>query len=128
MDSETVLFLREPVARPALHEALTELFGLSPDALDAVLVVDYPQGYATGISVPRTNGVAVRSALRKLAARLETAVLLEDCGTDDDKPRWLLFIPGALRPQAVQVVELRHGLDVIACTPALKRPPRMVYA
>lgn len=128
MDSETVLFLREPVAGTALLEALTELFGISPEAWDTALVVDYPQGYATGISIPCAGGLAVRGAARKLASRLDTAVLLEACGSGDEKPRWLLFTPGALRPQAVQVVELRHGLDVVTCTPVPKRPPRMAYA
>ena len=128
MDNEIVLFLQERVPKPVLHAALADLFGMASDGGVTVLVVDYPQGFATGVSSPRTDNMPVHGAVRKLAARLETAVLLESCNRADEASRWLVFIPGAPRPQPVQIVELRHGLDVVERIPVKRRPVRLAYA
>jgi hypothetical protein len=109
MDTETVLFLRERVPDARLQEALAEAFGIAQDAADKPLVVHYAQGFAVGISIPCDGSVLVDYAAGVLSKRLDTAVLLESSG----EAQWLLFAPDASRPLEVQVVELRHGLDVL---------------
>jgi len=106
METEVVLFLRRRVGETALQAALAEAF--APN-MDDALIVHFPQGFATGISVICDEGFAVGRA-EALSDRLESAVLLEDPRTS----QWLLFTPGAAAPEAVQVIELRHGLDVAA--------------
>ena len=107
METEVVLFLRRRVGETALQAALAEAF--APDLDDDALIVHFPQGFATGISVMCDEGLAVDRA-EALSNRLDSAVLLEDPRTS----QWLLFTPGAPAPEAVQVIELRHGLDVAA--------------
>ena len=106
MDSEVVLFLREPVPRATLQPALAESFGIAPDT---PLVVGYPQGFALGISVPSGGGAAARQAAASLSKRLGTAVLLEQY---NEEAHWLLFHPGTPQPREVEIIELRYGLDV----------------
>ena len=128
MDGEIVLFLRDRVPEAALQAALTEAFGLSTDAGDAPLVVDYAQGFALGISIPCNGTHAVHDAASALARRLGTVVLLESGRPMDDDGHWLLFAPGTPQPFAVQVVELRHGLDVILPVHAFARSAGAAHA
>ena len=108
METEAVLFLRRRVGEAALQAALAEAF--VPGMGDEALIVHYSQGFAVGISIICDKGFALPRAAAALSDRLDTAVLLEDpLGS-----QWLLFTPGAAAPEAVQVIELRHGLDVAA--------------
>lgn len=124
MDTEIVLFVREQVADTMLQEALAEAFGIAPDAGDKPLVVRYAQGFAVGVSIPCDDKVPVEHAANMLSERLDTAVLLESCAG----AQWLLFAPGAPDPLEVQVVELRHGLDVAMPMRAGKLPAGAAYA
>lgn len=124
MDTEIVLFVREQVADTMLQEALAEAFGIAPDAGDKPLVVRYAQGFAVGVSIPCDDKVPVEYAANMLSERLDTAVLLESCAG----AQWLLFAPGAPDPLEVQVVELRHGLDVAMPMRAGKLPADAAYA
>ena len=108
MDTEIVLFLRSGVPEAGLQEALAEVFGLAAEDGDAPLVVRYAQGFAVGISVPCDDTSVAEHAAKALSERLGTAVLLEA----RDSTQWLLFAPGVPDPLEVDVVELRHGLDV----------------
>lgn len=109
MDTETVLFLREQVPDTILQEALAEAFGIAPDAGDKPLIVRYAQGFAVGVSIPCDDGIPVELAANMLSERLDTAILLESCAG----AQWLLFTPDTPDPLEVQVMELRHGLDVV---------------
>lgn len=124
MDTEIVLFIRESVADTMLREALAEAFGIAPDAGDKPLVVRYAQGFAVGVSIPYDDKVPVEHAATMLSERLDTAVLLESCAG----AQWLLFAPGTPDPLEVQVVELRHGLDVHMPMPAGRLPAGATYA
>lgn len=128
MENETVLFLHDRVPHPDLLAALAEVFGISPDGGDAPLVVGYVQGFAIGVSIPGDGKLTARRAADALSTRLNTAVLLESCNPDEDGANWLLFTPGTQHPRAVQVVELRHGLDVVEPARAFARPAGSVCA
>ena len=128
MESETVLFLRERIPAPALHAALADLFGLPPDGADSLLIVEYPQGFAMGISVPGEGVAPAQGAVRELASRLDTAVLLESWSRGEDGSHWMLFTPGAGRPRSVQILELRHGLDIVDPLPPRRRTARLAFA
>jgi len=108
MDTEIVLFLRSGVPEARLQEALAEVFCLAAEDGDAPLVVRYAQGFALGVSVPCGNRPVAEHAAKALSEQLHTAVLLEA----RDSTQWLLFAPGVPDPLEVEVVELRHGLDV----------------
>ncbi|WP_420474624.1 hypothetical protein [Noviherbaspirillum sp. ST9] len=124
MDTEVVLFLRDEVADAALQEALAEAFGVAPDTADKPLVVRYVQGFAIGVSLPCEEGLHAEKAAALLSTRLDTAVLLESCaGT-----QWILFAPGERGPLDVQVVELRHGLDVLMPLVVTAASPGAIHA
>ena len=128
MESEIVLFLREHVPAPALHAALADIFGLPPDDVNALLIVEYPQGFAIGISIPGEGAVPAQDAARKLASRLDTVVLLESYIQVNDGSHWMLFMPGKPRPRVAQILELRHGLDVADPLPLRRRAARFAFA
>ena len=112
MENEIVLFLHDRVPHPDLLAALADVFGISPHASDAPLVVGYVQGFAIGVSIPDNGKLTTHRAADTLSTRLNTEVLLESCDPCKDGADWLLFTPGAPHPRAVQIVELRHGLDI----------------
>lgn len=118
MDTEVVLFLRERVPEPALQDALADVFGIAPEAADKPLVVRYAQGFAVGVSIPCNSGLAPENAAAMLSKWLAATVLLESCAGG----QWLLFTPEAHGPCEVQVVELRHGLDVLMPVPIREIP------
>lgn len=119
MGTEIVLFLRDRVAEAPLQQALADVFGVAGDGGDEPLVVRYMQGFALGISA-MCNGISARQAARMLAERVATDVLLETC-CDSENVKWLLFSPDADEAYEVQVVELRHGLDVATLVPRTRR-------
>lgn len=118
MDTEIVLFLQKQIPDAKLQEALSETFGIAPDAGDKPLVVRYTQGFAVGVSIPCGSDVLVERAANTLSGRLDTAVLLESCAG----PQWLLFTPDAPEAMEVEVLELRHGLDVVVPMHVLALP------
>jgi len=117
MDTETVLFLRSRVPDGELLAAIAEAFAPALDAGDEPLVVHYPQGFASGVSIPCRAGLAIQEAVAALSNRLVTTVLLEWTASTGGGSEWLLFTPGIPGPRSVQVVELRHGLDVAEALP-----------
>lgn len=118
------LFLRDMVPDAALLPALAEVFDAS--AQEDLTVVDYAEGFATGIGSERMPSMPVHEAARILARRLGTEVLLE-ADAAEESGYWLLFVPGGFA-RKVRVIELRHGLSVAPVTPAAKDSVHAAYA
>src|SRR5690349_15910528 len=120
------MFLRDMVPDAALLPALAEVFDASEQ--ENLTVVDYTEGFATGIGSERMLRMPAHEAARILARRLGTEVLLEADATEKCG-YWLLFVPGGFTRE-VRVVELRHGLSVVPVAPAAKRrtPAAAPYA
>lgn len=112
METEIVLFLQKDVPEAELETVLAEVFDIAPEAGDTPLVVRYAQGFAVGVSIPCDAALSAECAAGSLCSRLGMPVLLESCPPMNKQAHWLLFAPGRPDPFEVEVVELRHGLDV----------------
>lgn len=127
MTTDIVLFLRDRIPHDKLIEALSPLFGLDHDD-DGPLIVDYAEGFATGVGITAGNATEARDAAAALAQRLGTEVLLEVNQSGTGSSNWLLFHPDSGRPLPAQPVELRHGLTAAVQKRKTSIGARAVYA
>ncbi|HYD95563.1 MAG TPA: hypothetical protein VEC01_09590 [Noviherbaspirillum sp.] len=123
MAAEIALFLREPVPDAVLLPALAEVFDADPD--EELTVVDYAEGFATGIGAACAAGVDPDAAARRLAGLLRTEVLLETAAGGMSGEQWRLYPADGGPARAVRVVALRGGLCAI---PELGQAPGAAYA
>lgn len=127
MPADIVLFLRDKIPYADLIAALSEVF-VTDFEDDAPLVVNYEEGFATGVGIVVERTARLREDAVILAERLGTLVLLEMGRQEGGGSDWLLCSPGSRHPLPAQPVELRHGLTVAVQKRKNAFGARAVYA
>ncbi|HYD59054.1 MAG TPA: hypothetical protein VEC35_01780 [Noviherbaspirillum sp.] len=127
MATDIVLFLRDRIPHGKLVDALSRLFGLDHQE-DGPLIVDYTEGFATGVGIAVNSETSIRDMASELARQLCTEVLLEVNQAGMGSSDWLLFYPDSPRAMPAQLVELRHGLTATVQKRKTAIGARAVYA
>ena len=127
MATDIVLFLRDRIPHGTLLDALSRLFGLDHEE-DGPLIVDYAEGFATGVGIAVSGTARIHDAAAELAQQLGTEVLLEVNQPGVGSSNWLLFHPQSARALPAQPVELRHGLTAAVQKRKTSVGARAVYA
>jgi hypothetical protein len=127
MATDIVLFLRDRIPHGKLVDALSRLFGRAHEE-DGPLIVDYAEGFATGVGMAVDDATRIRDAAAELAQQLGTEVLLEVNQPGTGSSNWLLFYPDSPRAMPAQPIELRHGLTAAVQKRKTAADARAVYA
>jgi len=127
MATDIVLFLRDRIPHGKLVDALSRLFGHGHEE-DGPLIVDYAEGFATGVGIAVNGAMSIRDAAAELARQLGTEVLLEVNQAGLGSSNWLLFHPDSPRAMPARPIELRHGLTAAVQKRKTAVGARAVYA